>query len=391
MKEKDMLSALEIRSLSVLREIGEREELISLAETLEAEKLSERLNSYAHFVSLLDGGAKKLSDVVLSALDESENAYTKRVADKETIPASLAKNLKAELKILTKLTRISPKDIFKDFDYDGYIPSFENEKTDVFEYYRERMQNIERCGYGMFSRAGMFRVDDGRIVPVASADSVSVESFVGYEEERRRVIENTRALAEGKYAANVLLCGDAGTGKSSTVKAAANMFYKEGVRLIEIRKDQLFSLPHVMEKIMNNPLKFILFIDDLSFNKNDDCFSMLKAALEGSSSAKAQNAAIYVTSNRRHIIKETFADRGDDDIHRGDTVEELMSLSGRFGLTVYFQKPSKQLYLEIVHTLAERMGINAEIQELDVKAEAFALMKGSRSPRCAEQFVKSLL
>jgi predicted AAA+ superfamily ATPase len=146
-----------------------------------------------------------------------------------------------------------------------------------------------------------------------------------------------------------------------------------------------------MERIMHNPLKFIIFIDDLSFNKNDDCFSMLKAALEGSSSAKAQNAAIYVTSNRRHIIKETFADRGDDDVHRADTVEELMSLSGRFGLVVYFGKPSKQLYLTIVHGLAERYGITVPNTELDVRAEAFALAKGSRSPRCAEQFIKSLL
>ena len=237
----------------------------------------------------------------------------------------------------------------------------------------------------------MFRVEDGEIVPVTTADKISTDSFVGYEGEREQVLENTRALAEGRYAANVLLCGDAGTGKSSTVKAAANRFFSDGVRLIELRKDQLFSLPSVMERIMHNPLKFIIFIDDLSFNKNDDCFSMLKAALEGSSSAKAPNAAIYVTSNRRHIIKETFADRGDDDIHRADTVEELMSLSGRFGLVVYFGKPSKQLYLTIVHGLAERYGITVPQPELDVRAEAFALAKGSRSPRCAEQFIKSLL
>ena len=147
-----------------------------------------------------------------------------------------------------------------------------------------------------------------------------------------------------------------------------------------------------MDRIAENPLKFIIFIDDLSFNKNDDCFSMLKAALEGSASAKAHNAVIYATSNRRHIVKETFSDRAtSDDIHHNDTVQELMSLSDRFGLTVYFGKPDKALYLQIVHSLARKNGIEIEQNELDIKAEAFALSKGSRSPRAAEQFINSLI
>ena len=147
-----------------------------------------------------------------------------------------------------------------------------------------------------------------------------------------------------------------------------------------------------MAKIAKNPLKFIIFIDDLSFNKNDDQFSMLKAALEGSASAKASNAVIYATSNRRHIVKENFSDRSaGDDIHRNDTVQELLSLSERFGLTVYFSKPNKILYLDIVRSLAKRYGVDIEVSELDIKAEAFALNKGSRSPRAAEQFIKSLV
>ena len=238
----------------------------------------------------------------------------------------------------------------------------------------------------------MFRVSGEEILPVKSADSTSLTEFVGYEEERRRVFENTRALCEGRPAANALLCGDAGTGKSSTVKACANCFADYGVRLIELRKDQLFSLSYIMGRIAENPLKFIIFIDDLSFNKNDDCFSMLKAALEGSASAKANNAVIYATSNRRHIVKESFSDReGSDDIHHSDTIQELMSLSDRFGLTVYFEKPSKALYLEIIHSLARKNGIELDLKELDIKAEAFALSRGSRSPRAAEQFISSLM
>jgi predicted AAA+ superfamily ATPase len=146
-----------------------------------------------------------------------------------------------------------------------------------------------------------------------------------------------------------------------------------------------------MGRISENPLKFIIFIDDLSFNQNDDNFSMLKAALEGSASAKAENAVIYATSNRRHIIKESFGDREGDDVHRNDTMQEILSLSERFGLVVLFQKPNKALYLEIVHSLAERFGVRMDEGELDIKAEAFALRRGSRSPRCAEQFIKSLV
>jgi predicted AAA+ superfamily ATPase len=145
-----------------------------------------------------------------------------------------------------------------------------------------------------------------------------------------------------------------------------------------------------MGKIAENPLKFILFIDDLSFNKNDDNFSMLKAALEGSASARADNAVIYATSNRRHIVKENFVDREGGDVHRNDTLQETLSLSERFGLTVLFSKPNKQLYLEIVRGLAIRNGIEPTA-ELDIRAEAFALQQGNRSARCAEQFIDSLL
>jgi predicted AAA+ superfamily ATPase len=212
-----------------------------------------------------------------------------------------------------------------------------------------------------------------------------------HEEERDKVINNTRAFVEGKPAANALLCGDAGTGKSSTVKAVANFFFDEGIRLIELRKDQLAYLPYVMAKIVDNPLKFIIFIDDLSFNRSDDNFSMLKAALEGSASARAKNAVIYATSNRRHIIKESFGDREGDDVHRNDTMQETLSLSERFGLVVQFSKPNKKLYLDIVHELARRNGLEGNFDILDIQAEAFALRKGNRSARCAQQFIDSLL
>lgn len=238
----------------------------------------------------------------------------------------------------------------------------------------------------------MFSVgDSGEILPIASADKISLDSFIGYHEERKKVMDNTLAFLSGKPAANILLYGDAGTGKSSTVKAVVNHLFDSGLRLVELRKNQLLLLPKIMGEISKNPLKFIIFIDDLSFNTNDDNFSMLKATLEGSASARASNAVIYATSNRRHIVKESFGDREGSDIHRNDTVQETLSLSERFGLTVLFGKPNKQLYLEIVNELAQRNGITMDKTELETKAEAFALNRGYRSARCAEQFIDSLI
>lgn len=393
MKElKNRELACKLSSLCVFRDLLEKKEIAALLAYLKSDgDMPERISLYCAFVNTLEGGGGSFSSVLKRALCESENAYITKTARGEEIDPLLRENTVDELKILSEFTAISAKDLCESIGYEGYLPVFNNESTDLLAFYMERSQNVEKYGYGVFASYPMFRVENGEILPVTSADPVSVGSFVGYSAERKQVLDNTAHLAAGRYAANVLLCGDAGTGKSSTVKAAANLYYHEGVRLIEMKKDQLLFLPKVMEKIMNNPLKFIIFIDDLSFNKNDDCFSMLKAALEGSSSAKAKNAAIYVTSNRRHIVKETFSDRSGDDVHRADTVEELMSLSGRFGLVVYFSKPSKQLYLEIVHELASRLGITVDMSELDVRAETFALAKGSRSPRTAEQFVKSLL
>lgn len=351
----------------------------------------DRLQCYGEFVaSFADTGC--FADALCRAVYEDENPYILAAAEGKAVSSVLEDNARSELEILSRLTHLDGVSLVEDFGYTGYLPQFENRPVDLVSEYERRRKEIKRYGYGIFASANMFRVEGKDILPVRTADCVSLERFVGYEAERRQVFENTGALVENRPAANVLLFGDAGTGKSSTVKACANYYADQGVRLIELRKDQLFSLPYVMEKIAKNPLKFIIFIDDLSFSKNDDSFSMLKAALEGSASAKASNAVIYATSNRRHIVKEKFSDRGQsDDVHHGDTMQELLSLSDRFGLTVYFSKPSKQLYLEIVHALARKKCIRMEENQLAIKAEAFALAKGNRSPRAAEQFINSLL
>lgn len=383
--------ALRLSSLTVFRDLLATKEMAAFLGFASCEgDLRERLSLYGEFVYSLASCAGSFSEFLKKAVCENENIYIVSKAKGREVAACVEKNLAEELSLFTFLSELTPEMLFEGEDYEGYIPQFENEKTDFTAFYKERAERADTLGYGIFASKAMFKVEDGEIVPVDSADEISLDSFIGYEKERETVEENTVALLEGRDAVNVLLCGDAGTGKSSTVKALVNHYFSYGLRLIELRKDQLFSLSRIMGKIADNPLKFIIFIDDLSFNKNDDCFSMLKAALEGSASAKAKNALIYATSNRRHIIKESFSERGGDDIHRNDTVQELLSLSDRFGLTVYFQKPNKILYLDIVHALAQRKGIRTDEKELDIKAEAFALSKGSRSPRVAEQFIKNL-
>ena len=175
------------------------------------------------------------------------------------------------------------------------------------------------------------------------------------------------------------------------MKAGVNELYDRGLRILEVRKEQLTQIPEILDTLNSNPLKFILFIDDLSFQKDDDNFSALKAILEGSVSAKSQNVVIYATSNRRHLVKESFSDRDGDDIHRNDTMQEIISLSERFGIQVTFTKPDKQTYLDIVRHLAAERGIEMDDARLATLAESFALGRGGRSARAANQFIDSLV
>lgn len=392
-KQQKKSLACELGILSVFRGILNTKPITALLDFLRCEADAQTQTTlFGNFVYSLSDDNYCFSDFLCRSVFSDENKYIISAAQKTDIPKVILENAKTELELFSRLTKLTAKELCESIDYSGYIPSFENSYIDFVTAYDERIKDINRYGYGIFATANMFTVEDEKIIPVKSADKISVDSFIGYERERQQVFNNTKALIDGRPAANILLFGDAGTGKSSTVKACANYYADQGVRLIEIRKDQLFSLPHIMGKIADNPLKFIIFIDDLSFNKNDDCFSMLKAALEGSASAKSKNAVIYATSNRRHIVKENFSDRANEnDIHHSDTVQELLSLSDRFGLTIYFERPNKSLYIDIVYKLAAKNGINIDKAELAVKAEAFALNKGTRSPRAAEQFINSLL
>lgn len=383
---------LKISSLSIFKNLKNHallQNFVSLVDEIEEEN---KLYFYSNFISLIYENGGNLTDFVKKIVFEDENVYIKMVSNKAKIPSYIQKSLELELSYLEEFSSLTRKDFLYEMSSSLELEDFESYKTNLKEEYEKRLSNIEKFGYGIFASSTMFRFsEDKDIVPIISADLTRLSDFIGYDLERNKLLDNTNSFMNNHPAFNVLLYGDAGTGKSSSVKAVVNHFSKRGLRLIELRKDQIQDLPLVMEKIRDNPLKFIIFIDDLSFNKNDDNFSMLKAILEGSASSKSENALIYCTSNRRHLIKESFSERGEDDLHKNDTIQETLSLVERFGLTIAFYKPDKKLYLEIVHELVKENGINKDLAQIDIQAEEFALRKGSRSPRCARQFIKSLM
>lgn len=368
---------------SVIRKLGILLDTISMGESAECQ-----VNAYADFVATLFGKAVNLSDNMLNAVLEDENLYILRRAQGKEVDENIEKCLQQELTVLEKMSRITSEDVIRQMGYSGYLPAWHTTAHDFAKIYEDRMISIPLHGYGTFAKYHVFRMEEKKLIPVKHPDKTSLQELNGYELERKAVVDNTIALLNGKPAANVLLYGDAGTGKSATVKAIANQYHDQGLRLIELQKNQLRQIPRLLDLLGKNPLKFILFIDDLTFTQNDDDFAALKAILEGSVAARALNLVVYATSNRRHLIKENFRDREGDDIHFNDTMEELTSLSERFGLTVTFSKPNKQLFLEIVKNLAEQYGVVADTEELEKKAEAYALGRGGRSPRVAKQFIE---
>lgn len=384
---------LRLASVTVFKNITESEVMKNLIKFLKSDADEEtKIELYSRFVFSLYKNGCDLGKYLRKQLAEDENEYVILVSQKRDIPECMKKAVMNELDTFTALSEMSAEELTGMDMSKDWLPCFDNTKINFRAEYEKKLSRLFKDGYGIYSKYTMFNVrGDGEITPLKSADSISTDDLIGYEAQRQKVIDNTKALVDGRPAANILLSGDAGTGKSSTVKAVANMFASEGVRLIELQKEQLMSLPVIMEEINHNPLKFIIFIDDLSFNKAEDGFGTLKAILEGSASAKAHNAVIYATSNRRHLVKELFSDRDGDDIHRNDTIAELLSLSERFGLNIQFSKPDKALYLKIVQSLAEKNGLEIDENELCLKAEAFALRKGSRSARAARQFVESLM
>lgn len=266
--------------------------------------------------------------------------------------------------------------------------------TCVTDFYRD-------YGVGMFGLNKAFRIGNvdslGHITfqAINNMDKVMLSDLIGYEIQKKKLIANTRAFVEGRKANNVLLFGDSGTGKSTSIKAIVNEFYDRGLRMIEIYKHQFKDLSNVIAQIKNRNYKFIIYMDDLSFEEFEIEYKFLKAVIEGGVETKPENILIYATSNRRHLIKETWKDRNDmefqEGLHRSDTMEEKLSLVNRFGVTISYSKPTPKEYYEIAIGLARRAGITMSDEEIKAEANKWELSHGGISGRTAQQFVNYLL
>ncbi|MFB2938957.1 ATP-binding protein [Aerosakkonemataceae cyanobacterium BLCC-F154] len=259
--------------------------------------------------------------------------------------------------------------------------------ADLANYYRE-------FGTGIFAEYQAFRWQAGELVGIAYPDPINLKELVGYELQREALIKNTEFLLAGYPALHVLLYGSRGSGKSSLVKSLLNEYGDRNLRLIEVAKTELKDLPSIVEKLRNLPQKFIIFVDDLSFEEDDDAFKALKVVLEGNVTARTQNVVVYATSNRRHLIREFFADRprpsDNEEVHAWDTMQEKLSFSDRFGLTLTFEPADQKTYLKIVQHLAKQAAIKLPPEEIEQRALQWATRHNGRSGRTARQFVDFL-
>lgn len=294
------------------------------------------------------------------AKDNTGKVYNKRVRDRIV---SLAE----------KLATAESEEAFKDM---------------VTEFYKD-------FGVGKFGLHKAFRVshdDEFEIVPITNIAHVYLDDLVGYEIQKKKLIENTEAFLDGKPANNCLLFGDAGTGKSSSIKGILNKYYDRGLRIIEIYKHQFKDLSAVISEIKNRNYRFIIYMDDLSFEEFEVEYKYLKAIIEGGLEKKPTNVLIYATSNRRHLVKESYSDRNDydDELHKSDTMQEKISLFARFGLSIYFPSPEKKEFNVIVKELAKRYSIDMPEEELVLEANKWELSHGGLSGRTASQFIDYL-
>ena len=255
----------------------------------------------------------------------------------------------------------------------------------------------ERFGVGNLGLHKAFRIQNTNgvveLAPITKIAHVKLDDLVGYEIAKKKLVDNTEAFVKGKSANNCLLFGDAGTGKSTSIKAIANQYYEQGLRLIEVYKHQFKDLNTVISMIKNRNYKFIIYMDDLSFEEFEIEYKYLKAVIEGGLEKKPDNVLIYATSNRRHLIRENFSDKEEvrEDMHTSDTVQEKLSLVYRFGVSIYFGAPTKKEFQQIVVELAEKQGVKLPAEELLAEANKWELSHGGLSGRTAQQFINYML
>lgn len=387
---------------------------------LEIDEAISIYNDFA-FELLKKSDGMSLKKYIIDEIFLDTNAFTNMIDRDDLSNTYIINQVKTELKALEFISNIESKDLKEVIIYKCKAINFEEEvikglidfEVDVANEYNtykaidklklsilncdgwgESLDNIiefyRQYGTGIFGeyRAFVWENEDGEgyLRGVTAPDPVSLKDLVGYESQKETIIENTEQFLKGYAANNMLLYGQRGTGKSSTVKAIINEYFTKGLRLIEVDKDKLVDFTKIIRILKNKNLKFIIFVDDLVFEDGDESYSALKTILEGGVENRSNNILIYATTNRKHLVKETFSERGDE-IHQMDSVEEKLSLSDRFGITVSFYSPDQKEYLKIVDGLAEARNLNVDKETLHAEALKWVRWYNARSPRTAKQFI----
>jgi len=382
---------LSLNSLVVFRKLMTQEVILPLRGLLDTETTDPviQLRLYTEFISRLYSQSMNLTDYIFRLICEDENFYIAAKARGEETDPLLDSCVENELIILQRLARLKPHELQKEVSYYGVLPEWKTSDINFYEAYMERIQNIGRYGFGRFARNPVFVFRDEHCVPVQNYDKVTLNEILGCEEQKQIMLQNTNALLEGNPAQNVLLYGDSGTGKSMMVKAIVNEFFDQGLRMIQITKEQLVFLPEIMEQTARNPLKFIIFIDDFSTSVNDPDFGSIKSILEGCAIKKPKNTVIYATSPYYRIIRHTDEAelaRNDETANNHEAQENLESVAARFGLKIQFSASDRNDYLNTVHMIAKEMKLNLDEKELLAEAYQYAVTNGF-SPRSAKQFI----
>ncbi len=351
------------------------------------EDTNEVISLYSDFVSRLYEKNPNLSEYLWEILTQTDNLYVQNYGKSQSVPAPIREALCEELKLLDRIAQLTPERIKSAIGYHAFLPTWQTGTKDIVQDYERYLEQLPQRGYGIFETNVFFTYDGKEPIPVARPEVPQLNAFFGYERQRQLIDKTLNSFLERHQPMDLLLYGDAGTGKSSTIKALVQHYRHRGLRLIEIKKEHLDALPSLWETLSQIPLKFVLFIDDLSFAAADDRFNSLKAMLEGSVISQRRNVLICATGNRRHLIQESLKDRQEEAVHLNDMLQETTGLSGRFALRIAFSRPSKEEFLGIVDHLAQLSGLNLSREELHHRAENYALERNGRSPRVAQQFI----